>query len=107
MGNHALVFGATGIQGWAIVNEILNNYPNSEAFDRVTALSNRPFTNNLLWPDSDKLLKISGLDLLANGGQNGIERFLEYRIEDVATVTHVFFCGKYIYRITTSCSNVS
>jgi len=106
MGNHALVFGATGIQGWAIVNEILNDYPNSGAFDRVTALSNRPFTENLLWPYSDKLLKISGLDLLTNGGQNGIERFLQWKIEDVETVTHVFFCGTSAQPVATLCSSV-
>jgi len=106
MGNHALIFGATGIQGWAIVNEILNNYPNSEAFDRVTALSNRPFTDNLLWPDSEKMLKVSGLDLLASGGQNGIERFLEWKIEDVKTVTHVFFCGTSSYTIISPSSDV-
>jgi len=106
MGNHALVFGATGVQGWAIVNEILNNYPSSEAFDRVTALSNRPFTENLLWPDSDRLLKVSGLDLLASGGQNGIERFLEWKIEDVETVTHVFYCGASTLPVATPRSNI-
>ena len=80
MGNHALVFGASGIQGWAVVNEILKGYPSEDAFDRVTALANRPMIEKMLWPESEKLQAISGIDLLTDKGQRGLETELGQRV---------------------------
>ena len=93
--NHALVFGATGIQGWAIINEILKGYPSADAFEKVTALTNRPLTENILWPKSDKLQIISGINLLTDEGQDGLEQIMREKIPGVETVTHVFFFGRY------------
>ena len=45
--NHALVFGASGISGWAIVNQILSDYPAKGVFSAVTALTNRPLTGRV------------------------------------------------------------
>jgi len=39
---HALVFGASGVAGWSVVDQILSNYPREGTFSKVTALVNRP-----------------------------------------------------------------
>jgi nucleoside-diphosphate-sugar epimerase len=90
-GHHALIFGASGITGWAIVNTILNGYPNPSAFSKVTALTNRPFTQEVAqWPKSDKLNIVSGLDLL-KGSQSELEATVKARVADIDTVSHVYF----------------
>ncbi|KAF5660141.1 hypothetical protein FHETE_9114 [Fusarium heterosporum] len=55
--NHALVFGATGLIGWAVVNQLLSAYPAPQTFASVTAVSNRPVdATRTLWPETpDKL----------------------------------------------------
>ena len=94
MGNHALVFGSTGVQGWAVVNELLNGYPSPDAFEKVTALSNRPVPDNVLWQKSQKLQIVSGIDLLTEHGQEGLERDMQKNISGIESVTHVFYFGK-------------
>lgn len=92
--NHALVFGASGINGWAITNALLSGYPSPDAFSRVTALTNRPLSRDVAqWPESEKLQLVSGIDLLAEGGIESIKKELQTRIRDVSNVTHVYFCG--------------
>lgn len=93
-GNHALIFGATGIQGWAVTKELLNGYPTADSFDRVTALANRPPSENLLWPESKKLQVISGINLLHEGGQEALEEQMKENVPGIDNVTHVFFFGK-------------
>lgn len=93
MGNHALVFGGTGIQGWAVVNQILNGYPFEDAFDKVTALTNRPVTEKMLWPESKKLQTVSGINLLTARGQQGLEKEMKEKIPSAESVTHMFFFG--------------
>lgn len=89
--NHALVFGASGITGWAIVNQILNGYPDTSTFAKVTALTNRSLSPEAAqWPTSDKLEVISGLDLL-RGSQEELEVAMRQKIADVENVTHVYF----------------
>lgn len=89
--SHALVFGASGISGWAIVNAILDGYPSDTTFSKVTALTNRPLPPEVAqWPQSDKLQVVSGLDLLA-GDQGALESTMKERITDVDNVTHVYF----------------
>lgn len=94
MGNHALVFGATGIQGWAIVNQLLNDYRTADAFEHVTALSNRPVPDNIIWPTSTKLQVVSGIDLLTEDGQEGLQNKVKAEIANIDSVSHVFFTGK-------------
>ncbi|KAL5340915.1 hypothetical protein BJX70DRAFT_387023 [Aspergillus crustosus] len=91
MGRHALVFGASGIIGWATVNAILENYPIPDAFERVTALTNRPLSvEDSLWPISEKLTVVSGLDLLA-GDQASLDESVRQRVPQIDTVSHVYF----------------
>ena len=90
-GRHALVFGASGITGWAIVNCILNDYPGPSAFSKVTALTNRPLSREVArWPSSDKLSIVSGIDLL-QGSQSELEETMRSRIADIDNVSHVYF----------------
>lgn len=39
---HALIFGASGLAGWAVVDQLLSNYPAPGTFSTVTALLNCP-----------------------------------------------------------------
>jgi hypothetical protein len=95
-GHHALVFGASGITGWSIVDQILRGYPDANTFDKVTALTNRPLSAEAaLWPKSDKLQLVSGIDLNTDKGQEGLEAELKSKITDIDTVTEVFFFGRY------------
>ncbi|KAI1402655.1 hypothetical protein F4819DRAFT_485304 [Hypoxylon fuscum] len=87
----ALVFGATGISGWAFVNEILNQYPSQGTWDKVHALANRPISREtLLWPDDARLNLVSGIDLLGST-QEELEAGLKDMIPGIEKVTHVFY----------------
>lgn len=91
MGNHALIYGASGISGWAIVNALLNDYPSKGTFDKVTAMVNRPLTREMaLWPDEPRLQIVSGVDLV-KGSQEELEKQIKEKVKDVDTVTQVYF----------------
>ena len=96
--NHALVFGASGLAGWAVVDQFLNNYPKQGVFSKVTAVVNRPLTSSY-WPGSlpsrPNLDLVSGVNLLADGTIEEFSAFLKDKVEDVATVTHVFYFGMF------------
>ncbi|KAF2810070.1 uncharacterized protein BDZ99DRAFT_570697 [Mytilinidion resinicola] len=90
-GNHALIFGASGITGWAIVNAILNGYPTKDAFAKVTALVNRPLSREVAqWPDDPRLQIITGINLL-KGTQEELEKEIKEKVPGVETVNQVFF----------------
>jgi hypothetical protein len=94
MGKHALVYGASGISGWAIVNAILNGYPDKETFTKVSALVNRPLTREMaLWPEDPRLQIVSGIDLL-KGSQEELEKTIKEKVPDVDSVTQVYFYCK-------------
>lgn len=93
--HHALVLGASGITGWAIVNQLLTDDPDAQHFTKITALTNRPLSDNVSkWPNNPKLNTASGVDLLS-GTQVQLEANLQSAIVDIHTVTHVFFNGWY------------
>lgn len=86
----ALVFGDSGITGWAIVQEALK-YPSLATFDRVIGLTNRPLTKSEAFlPDDDRLELYSGVDL--SSGVPAVKAKLE-RINGIQGVTHVYFSG--------------
>lgn len=98
-GNHALVFGASGLAGWAVVDELLSNYPAHGTFRKVTALVNRPLKLEDSWwpapsPDRPELELIAGVNLL-NGSVEEFTAFLKDKVKDVGAVTHVFYFGQY------------
>jgi len=90
-GHHAIVFGASGITGWSITDQILKGYPTNDTFAKVTALTNRPLPlEDTLWPKSDKL-QMAQVNLMNDGGQEALEADLKGKIKDIETVSHVYF----------------
>ena len=92
---HAIVLGASGVSGWALVNELLHDYPKRNIWKRVTALTNRPLDRKVtLWPDDSRLELVSGIDLLA-GSQEELDEMFKSKVPGVQTVTHVFYYGEH------------
>ncbi|KAL7273518.1 hypothetical protein RUND412_003613 [Rhizina undulata] len=86
--NTALVFGASGITGWALCNNLLS-YPSKETFSRVIGLTNRPLTReDAQLPADERLTLHSGLDLL--GPYEDVKRRLS-EVQGIDGVTHVYF----------------
>lgn len=89
----ALVFGASGVTGWAFVNEILNDYPKKGVWAGVVALTNRPLSREQSqWPNDDRLSIVSGVDLL-QGSQADLENTLKAKVLNISKITHVIYLG--------------
>lgn len=92
MSKAALIFGASGVTGWAFVNEILNDYPEKGIWKKVHALTNRPLKQtDSLWPADSRLNIVSGVDLL-RGSQDDLENALR-KVDGIEGVTHVYYLG--------------
>jgi hypothetical protein len=100
-GNHALVLGASGLAGWGLTNQLLNDYPVKGTFARVTACANRflPFRDTM-WPaptsGSPILDFVSGIDLTKGSVAQFAAEFKE-KIESLETVSHVYYFGELFY----------
>lgn len=91
---HALVFGASGVTGWAVVKELLLHYPEAGTWNKVTALTNRPLSLEVSqWPTTGNLSIVSGLNLL-EPSQEVFNGTVKKEIPDIDTVTHVFYYGE-------------
>lgn len=89
-GLQALVFGASGITGWAITNSALT-YTSSSTFSRVVGLTSRPLSLETSgFPTDSRLQLHSGLDLSQDA--ETIRKYLR-KIENVERITHVYFAG--------------
>lgn len=97
--NHAIVFGAGGLLGWAVLNQLLSGYPSPGSFSRVTAVMNRPVAeSDLQLPESSgrpAFQMASGVNLLS-GTAEDLATALKDKVPSVGTVTHVFCFGAYI-----------
>ena len=94
-GAHALVFGASGLNGWSVVNQLLSGYPSPGVFSTVTALTNRPLDRSqCFWPEpgvgSTRLNLVSGVDL-NKGSDTELSGLLKAKVDTIESVTHVFF----------------
>lgn len=86
-GYRALVFGASGITGWAIMNAAVT-YPSSNTFDRIIGLTNRPLkAEDSKLPVDDRLELYSGIDLTKK--DELIEQL--QKVADINSITHVYF----------------
>lgn len=86
---HALIFGASGISGWALTKEALS-YPTVTTFSHVTALANRPLTiEGARLPNDERLQLASGVDL--TGSVQDVVKALKDKVKHVDSVSHVFF----------------
>lgn len=95
--NHAIVYGASGIIGWAIVDQLLRAYPDAGSFKKVTAVTNRPLElSETYWPESDsqgpELQLVSGIDLRSGDGAT-LAGSLTRTVNEIETVTHIFYLG--------------
>ncbi|ORY06912.1 hypothetical protein BCR34DRAFT_489840 [Clohesyomyces aquaticus] len=91
MSKSALVFGASGVTGWSFVNEILNDYPKKNIWEKVHALTNRPLSQKQsLWANDSRLNIVSGIDLL-EGSQEDLEAVMKEKIQGIENVTHVYY----------------
>ena len=95
---HALVFGASGLAGWGIVNQLLSNYPAAGSFAKVTALVNRQLDlKTSYWPigEQPKFRLVPGVDLAKEGRtEEEFSDWLKSHVEDIEDVTHVFYFRK-------------
>jgi hypothetical protein len=95
MSKSALVFGASGVSGWAFVNELLHDYPRPGIWKRINALTNRPLSQtSTLWPADSRLNLVTGIDLLS-GSQEVLTSSMS-KIEGIDEVTHVYYLGKFV-----------
>jgi nucleoside-diphosphate-sugar epimerase len=92
--NHALVFGATGLVGWAVVDQLLSGYPTSTTFASITGVSNRPVdASRTFWPEESetrpKLQLVSGVNLQSD---DALDQLRE-KVAGIEKTTHVFYFG--------------
>ncbi|KAE9371307.1 hypothetical protein N431DRAFT_545584 [Stipitochalara longipes BDJ] len=93
-GVQALIFGASGITGWAITNSALS-YPTTSTFSQVVGLTSRPLSLEASGLPSDERLQLySGLDLSQDA--EAITKYLK-KIKNVEQITHVYF-AVYVHR---------
>ncbi|UPK89983.1 hypothetical protein LCI18_000918 [Fusarium solani-melongenae] len=86
---HALIFGASGISGWSLMNQA-RIYPSPTAFACITGTTNRPTSiGQLQIPDDDRIQLASGIDLTKSVDE--VVAALKEKVPHVDTVSHVFF----------------
>jgi len=90
--NVALVFGASGISGWAVTKNLLS-YPTATIFSRVIGLTNRPFDleSSQLPTDDSRLEIYSGINL--RGELSEVIAQMKKKIPNVDQVTHMYYCA--------------
>ncbi|KAJ5771397.1 uncharacterized protein N7511_003448 [Penicillium nucicola] len=93
--NHAIIFGASGVIGWSLVNQLLDPYPDAGTFCKVTAVTNRPLKlSETYWPEPSskrpELQLVSGIDLRQGDGTSLAES-LKRTVKDVESVTHIYY----------------
>jgi nucleoside-diphosphate-sugar epimerase len=88
-GYHALVFGASGITGWAIMNNALM-YPSPNTFERIVGLTHRPLSAaESQLPQVPRIELYSGIDLSKR--DTIIQKLQEVR--EIEKITHVYFAA--------------
>lgn len=87
----ALVFGASGISGWAVAKNVLT-YPTPTTFSRVIGLTNRPRTVQESGLPQDPRLELhSGVNLQAD--LESVMTHLQGKVPNLDEVTHVYYLG--------------
>ena len=98
-GSHALVIGASGLIGWAVVDQLLQSYPTPSTFSKISALVTRPRSlQDSFWPAEGEgegrpvLELVSGVNLTR--GDEEVEQVLKEKVRGVEDVKYVFYFGK-------------
>ncbi|KAK8867415.1 Tannase and feruloyl esterase family protein [Apiospora arundinis] len=93
--NHAIVFGASGLIGWAMVDQLLAPYPAPGTFASITAVANRPIDlGEAHWPEPEAgrrpdLRLVSGVDLRGDAG--ALADTLRRQVPNADKITHVYY----------------
>ncbi|KAK8119781.1 uncharacterized protein PG998_004407 [Apiospora kogelbergensis] len=92
--NHAIVFGASGLIGWAMVDQLLASYPTPGTFASVTAVANRPIDlAEAHWPKPEAgrpdLRLVSGIDL--RGDVGSLADTLKQQAPSADKITHIYY----------------
>ncbi|KAK8128949.1 hypothetical protein PG984_010057 [Apiospora sp. TS-2023a] len=92
--NHAIVFGASGLIGWAMVDQLLAPYPAPGTFSSVAAVANRPIDlAEAHWPEPGgnrpDLRLVSGVDL--RGDANSLADTLRQQVPSMDKITHIYY----------------
>ncbi|KAJ5577504.1 uncharacterized protein N7459_006468 [Penicillium hispanicum] len=92
---HAIVYGASGLIGWALVDQLLHRYPQAGTFTKVTAVTNRPLdVSQSRWPPQDsnrpELQLVSGIDLRRGDG-TALAESLKQVVKNIGNVTHIYY----------------
>lgn len=103
---HAIVYGASSVVGWSIVDQILKRYPENSTFSKVTAITNRPLDlSNSYWPTPDthrpKLQLVSGFDLRDEEGP-ALAASLKEKVNDVEGITTIYYSGLFDLELLSS-----
>ncbi len=101
LNHHAIVFGASGLIGWSLVNQLLTPYPDAGSFSKVTAVTNRPLNlSDCHWPQPDSrqpdLQLVSGIDL-RHGDATALAESLRQEIKGIESVTHIYYLGMSLF----------
>ncbi|KAK1458594.1 SirQ [Colletotrichum cuscutae] len=88
----ALVFGASGISGWAVTNNLFI-YPTASTFCRIIGLTNRPMDlSGSQLPKNDPRLEIySGINLRED--IETVKEQMKIKIPNMQDITHVYYCA--------------
>lgn len=87
--NHALILGASGISGWALLDQC-RNYPTPTTFSKITGTTNRPLSlSDALIPADPRINLVNGIDFTKSVPE--VKDLLKQKIPDIDGVTHVFF----------------
>lgn len=90
--NVALVFGASGISGWAVTKCALS-YPTPTTFDRVIGLTNRPLPlEKSGLPQDPRLELYHGVNLRES--LDDVRSQLQEKVPNLQDVTHVYYLGE-------------
>ncbi|KAH8660323.1 hypothetical protein BX600DRAFT_383064 [Xylariales sp. PMI_506] len=92
---HAIVFGASGLIGWSVVDQLMRSYPRPGRFSKVTAVTNRPIdVSQSSWPelspDQPELQLVSDIDLRGSD-PSSLAECLKQKVRDIESVTHIYY----------------
>lgn len=91
--HHAVVFGASGINGWALIKELVSGHSIPDPFDRVTAVLNRPVSlQDSQWPQDGRLQVATGIDLTADVQE--LQCAMKAKINGAESISHVYYAGE-------------
>lgn len=92
---HAIVYGASGLIGWSVVDEFLKSYTDLDSFGMITGVTDRKIElSEAWWPEAAQrtLNLVSGIDLRCGDGVTLVDS-LKRSVTGIETVTHIFYLG--------------